>query len=77
LHFFTPGELVFCHNARPGTISDDFAGMGYWQRLDLLSAARYEVLKPIEAVAMTGTEWEKGESFIADLARTGEVVFAA
>lgn len=58
-------------------ISNDFAGMGFWQRLNLLSEAVYEVLKPIEAVAMTGAEWEKKESFIAKVARDGEVVFAA
>ena len=58
-------------------IADDFSGMGYWQRIDLLSAAIYEVFKPIEAVAMTRAEWEKGDSLIADFARNGEVVFAA
>lgn len=58
-------------------ISDDFSSMNYWQRIDLLSCAIYEVLKPIEAVAMTDAEWEKGESLIADYARNGEVVFAA
>jgi predicted nucleotidyltransferase len=58
-------------------ISDDFSSMSYWQRIDLLSGAIYEVLKPIEAVAMTDAEWENGESLIADYARNGEVVFAA
>ncbi|MCJ7483699.1 MAG: nucleotidyltransferase domain-containing protein [Thermodesulfovibrionales bacterium] len=58
-------------------ISNDFSGLGYWQRIDLLSAAIYEVFKPIEAVAMTQAEWEKGDSFIVDFARNGEVVFAA
>ncbi len=58
-------------------ISDDFSGLDYWQRIDLLSAAIYEVFKPIEAVAMTRAEWEKGDSFIVDFARNGEVVFAA
>jgi predicted nucleotidyltransferase len=58
-------------------ISNDFTGMGYWLRIDLLSAAIYEVFKPIEAVAMTRAEWEKGDSFIVDFARNGEVVFAA
>jgi predicted nucleotidyltransferase len=58
-------------------IADDFSGMGFWQRIDLLSGAIYEVCKPIDAVAMTRAEWEKGESFFVDLARNGEVVFAA
>jgi predicted nucleotidyltransferase len=58
-------------------IADDFSGMGYWQRIEMLSEAIYEVFKPIEAVAMTRAEWEKGDSFIVDFARNGEVVFAA
>ena len=58
-------------------IADDFSAMDYWQRIDLLSDAIYQVFKPIEAVAMTRAEWEKGESFIAEIARNGEVVFAA
>lgn len=58
-------------------IADDFSAMNYWQRIDLLSDAIYQVFKPIEAVAMTRDEWEKGDSFMADFARNGEVVFAA
>jgi len=58
-------------------ISNDFSGLGYWQRIDLLAVAIYEVFKPIEAVAMTEAEWKKGDSFIVDFARNGEVVFAA
>jgi predicted nucleotidyltransferase len=58
-------------------ISDDFLHKDYWQRIELLTDAIYEVFKPIEAVAMTVKEWEKGESVIADFARDGEVVFAA
>ena len=58
-------------------IANDFSGMDYWQRIGLLSDAIYEVFKPIEAVAMTRAEWERGESFIVDFARNGEVVFAA
>jgi len=58
-------------------ISDDFLHQDYWQRIELLTDAIYEVFKPIEAVAMTVKEWENGESIIADFARNGEVVFAA
>lgn len=58
-------------------ISDDFLHKGYWQRIELLTDAIYEVFKPIEAVAMTVKEWEKGKSVIADFARAGEAVFAA
>jgi predicted nucleotidyltransferase len=57
-------------------ISDDFKGKSYWERIDLLSDAIYEVMKPIEAVAMTSEEWEKDDSMIVDFARKGEVVFA-
>ncbi len=42
----------------------------------MLSDAIYEVMKPIEAGAMTSEEWEKGDSMITDFARKGEVVFA-
>ena len=55
-------------------ISDDFSGKGYWERIDILSAAIYEVFQPIEAVAMTPEEWQRGDSLIADYARNGEVV---
>lgn len=57
-------------------ISDDFKEKSYWERIDLLSGAIYEVMKPIEVVAMTSEEWEKGDSVITDFARKGEVVFA-
>jgi predicted nucleotidyltransferase len=56
-------------------ISEDFEGKGYWQRIDLLSAAIYKVFQPIEAVAMTPQEWENGDSLITDYARDGEVVY--
>lgn len=56
-------------------ISEDFEGKGYWERIDLLSAAIYEVFKPIEAVAMTPAEWEAGDSAIVDYARDGLVVY--
>ncbi|MFH1258313.1 MAG: nucleotidyltransferase domain-containing protein [Elusimicrobiota bacterium] len=58
-------------------ISDDFRDKSYWERIDLLSDAIYEVFKPIEAVAMTSEEWEKKDSMIVDFAQDGEVVFAA
>ena len=56
-------------------LSEDFAPMGYWQRIDVLSEAIYEVFAPLEAVAMTPEEWERGDSFLADYARSGEVVY--
>ena len=56
-------------------ISEDFQGKGYWERIELLSTAIYKVFKPIEAVAMTPQEWQSDDSFIADYARNGEVVY--
>jgi len=32
---------------------------------------------PIEAVAMTPEEWNRGDSFVVDFAQNGEVLFAA
>jgi uncharacterized protein len=58
-------------------ISDGFLGKSYWERIDILSDAIYEVFEPIEAVALTKEEWERGESTVVDFARKGEVIFAA
>lgn len=58
-------------------ISDDFIGKSYWERINILSDAIYEVFQPIEAVALTSQEWEKGTSFIVDYAKNGETVYAA
>jgi predicted nucleotidyltransferase len=58
-------------------ISDDFTGMGYWERIDILTEAIYEVFAPVEAVAMTTAEWESNDFFICDYARDGEILFAA
>ncbi len=58
-------------------ISEDFAGKGYWERIDILADTIYEVFAPIEAVAMTMEEWERGDSQVAAFARNGEVLYAA
>ena len=58
-------------------ISEDFAGKGYWERIEILADAIYEVFAPVEAVAMTMEEWERGDSQIAAFARKGEVLYAA
>ena len=58
-------------------ISDDFTERGYWERIDILAQAIYQVFAPIEAVAMTLEEWVKGDSFFVDYAKNGEVLFAA
>jgi predicted nucleotidyltransferase len=56
-------------------ISQDFTGKDYWARIDILSNAIFAVFKPIEAIAMTPDEWERGDSLIVDFARHGEVVY--
>lgn len=58
-------------------ISDDFAGKGYWERIEIISDAIYEVFAPLEVVGMTTEEWEKEDSFIAAYAKNGEVLYAA
>lgn len=58
-------------------ISNSFIDKSYWERIEILSEAIYEVFEPIEAIAMTPDEWEKGESPIAQYSRNGEVVYAA
>lgn len=56
-------------------ISQDFNDKGYWERIDILSSAIYQVFQPIEAVAMTPEEWERGKSLLVDYAKGGEVVY--
>ena len=43
----------------------------------ILADAVQGVFAPIEAVAMTTEEWERGDSLIAAFARRGEVLYAA
>jgi len=56
-------------------ISKDFANQDYWERTDILSDAIYEIFEPIEAVALTPEEWEKGESGIVECAKGGEIIY--
>jgi predicted nucleotidyltransferase len=58
-------------------ISDDFIGKDYWERIDILTDVIYEIFAPIEAVAMTQEEWDRGDLFVTDFASNGEVLFAA
>ena len=58
-------------------ISRDFATKSYWERIDLLADVLYEIFAPVEAVAMTPDEWERGNSFVADFARKGETLYPA
>jgi predicted nucleotidyltransferase len=56
-------------------ISRDFNNKTYWQRIDLLSEAIYDIFEPIEATAFTPDEWNSKESIITDFAQNGEVVY--
>lgn len=58
-------------------ISDDFFKKDYWERIEILTEAIYQIFEPIEAVAMTPEEWERGDSFIVDYAKNGEILYAA
>ncbi len=57
-------------------ISEDFKDKGYWERIDILSAAIYDVFEPIEAVAMTAEEWSNGTSPVATYVKDGSVEYA-
>jgi hypothetical protein len=43
----------------------------------VLSEAIYDLSAPLEAVAMTPDEWNRGESLIIDFAKNGEVLYPA
>lgn len=58
-------------------ISDTFSGKSYWERIDMLTDAIYEIFAPLETIGLTPDEWEEGDSFIIDFARDGEVLYAA
>jgi len=58
-------------------ISKDFKGKDYWERIDILSDAIYDVFEPIEAIAMTPDEWKRKAFSIVDYASDGEIVYAA
>jgi len=55
-------------------ISEDFVGKSFWERIDILTDAIYEVFEPIEAIAMTPEEWEQGDSMICEFAKNGEMI---
>ncbi|MBN1293683.1 MAG: nucleotidyltransferase domain-containing protein [Candidatus Latescibacteria bacterium] len=55
-------------------VSENFEGKNFWKRTNILSDAIYEIFEPIEVVAMTPEEWERGNSDIRDFAREGEEV---
>lgn len=47
-------------------ISPSFADKSYWERIDILSEAIYQVFAPIDATAFTPEEWCSGESLLVD-----------
>ena len=55
-------------------LSNYFSGKSFWERTEILSSAILEVFEPIEAIAMTFEEWEKGDSPIISYAGSGEVI---
>jgi len=58
----------------PWLISPSFSDKGYWERIEILSKAIYEVIAPIEASAFTPEEWKAEKSLIVDYARNGTPV---
>ena len=58
-------------------ISEFFSGKNCWERFDISTEAIFAVYAPIEAVALTPEEWRSGDAMIVDLARDGEVLYAA
>jgi len=58
-------------------VSKDFEGKDFWQRIDMVTEAIYDVFQPIEAIALTPDEWEQGTSPVTVYAREGETVYAA
>jgi predicted nucleotidyltransferase len=55
-------------------ISDSFRGKDYWDRIDILGDAVYEVFEPIQAIALTPDEWDRGDSLVVHFARNGQSV---
>ena len=55
-------------------ISENFEGKDYWERIDILTEAIYQIFAPIDASAFTPEEWKAGTSLMADYARDGVLV---
>jgi predicted nucleotidyltransferase len=55
-------------------ISRDFIDRNYWERIDILTDAIYEIFEPIEAIGLTPEEWVNGHSIATEFARNGEVL---
>ena len=55
-------------------ISSSFTNKSYWERINILSDAIYQVFAPIEASAFTPDEWKSKKSLISDYAKNGILV---
>ena len=55
-------------------ISSSFADKSYWERINILTDAIFEVFAPIEASAFTPDEWKSKKSLITDYAENGLLV---
>jgi predicted nucleotidyltransferase len=55
-------------------ISSSFSDKSYWERIDILTDAIYQVFAPIEASAFTPDEWKSEKSLISDYAKGGILV---
>ena len=52
-------------------ISSSFSDKSYWERINILTDAIYQVFAPIEASAFTPDEWQSEKSLIFDYAKNG------
>jgi predicted nucleotidyltransferase len=55
-------------------VSPSFEGKAMLERVDILTDSIFEVLAPIEAVALTPIEWDSKQFMVAEFAKNGEVV---
>ena len=55
-------------------ISSSFSDKSYWDRINILTDAIYQVFAPIEASAFTPDEWKSEKSLISDYAKNGVLV---
>ena len=55
-------------------ISSSFSNKSYWERINILTDAIYQVFAPIEASAFTPDEWKSEKSLISDYAKNGVLV---
>ena len=55
-------------------ISSSFSDKSYWERINILTDAVYQVFAPIEASAFTPDEWKSKKSLISDYAKNGVLV---